>query len=114
MVLPDGAEQPPEAAPYLAPALPGYNDEEVPDDVSSGISIQPPDPAGGSSIELRSAIAQAHSTYLAPPPVSDPALEPTPDPIDTALGSAMGRCSHGGFHAQHVGGHACMLLPIWG
>ena len=83
-VLPGPAEQPPEAVPHLAPDLPGYTDEEVPDEVSSGITMQPPDPAGGSSIELRSALAQAHSTYLAPPSVPDPTLDPTPDPTCTA------------------------------
>ena len=83
-VLPDPTEQPPGAVPHLAPALPGYTDEEVPDDVSPGISMQPPDPAGGSSIELRSAIAQANSTCLAPPAIPDPTLDPTPDPTDAA------------------------------
>ena len=65
-VVPGPAAQPPGAAPHLAPALPEYTDEAVPDDVSKGISMPPPDPAGSSTYELHSALAQAHSTTLAP------------------------------------------------
>ena len=46
--------------------------------------MQPPDPAGGLSIELRSAIAQAHPTCLAPPPIPDPTLDPIPNPTGAA------------------------------
>ena len=81
-VLPDPTEQPPGAVPHLAPALPGYTDEDVPDEVTPG--MPPPNPAGGSSYELHSALAQAHSTCLAPPPSPDPTLDPNPDPTDTA------------------------------
>ena len=67
-VLPDPTGQPPGAAPHLAPALPGYTDEEVPDEVPLGITMPPPDPAGGALYELHSALAQAHSTCLVPLP----------------------------------------------
>ena len=83
-VVPGPAAQPPGAAPHLAPALPEYTDEVVPDDVSEGISMPPPDPAGSSTYELHSALAQAHSTTLAPSPIPDPTLDPNPDPTDTA------------------------------